>query len=284
MAEVEERTLENAPRVVGRSLDSKLHLIFSHNKHHGTQLSHRYHQGLFHLGKQYKCAEGLFLQVINPTAGLFSDDRFESLFDVQENAHATISSPSATQIFQMEEDGIAIGKQKVLVGKNATLDWSPNSIVPHKNSRLKLSTEIYLSENSTLFYTDMISPGRIAHGECLRFSQLSSSLAVYNQSRIAVKENFKILTDHDKLRWRMIQSERIPYYATLWIASDIVKSIPFQHHQNNKNEPIDVGYTQIEPNLSVVRLASPSQATIKREISNIKRQFIETLKLNPTRI
>lgn len=275
-------------KTCGRSIESALILRFRYDNLYQTRLVEKFHHGLFHVGKTYKVKDSLFLQVINPTAGLFGGDQFHCSIHLEPSSKATLYSPSATQIFTMASGEKATGYQEIQVDEEALLEWYPNSLVPHLNASFSVGTVIRLAKNSSLFYVDLLSPGRVAYGESLSFLSLSSQLSIYQNENLIVREKLLIDSETDKLRWTSFSGESAPYYATIWMAGNEKQSLNEvlnnTGHQEIDKAELQVGVTQLSESLWVKRVASRSLYKINNEIRNTQKTLKPILKLNPPRI
>jgi urease accessory protein len=272
----------------GRSLKSRLQLSFGHDEDRGfTQITERFHQGLFHISKQYQLGEQILVQLVNPTAGLFAGDHFSANIRLARGASACISSPSATQVHTMRDGGYASGQQVIEVAEGATLEYLPNLIVPRLHSNLNVHTKIRLAETAALYYVDILSPGRKAHGESLVFDSLRLKTEVFCEERLLMREILSMTSDFDKKRWGILKNaEQAPYIATIYLHHPEWDETQFDLGviEQLGNQNTHIGATFVDTHLCLVRLAAPSLVDIKKTLRAIRSLVRTIFKLSETRI
>lgn len=175
------------------SLQGELRLRFERAADRGeTILTDRYRRGLFHFAKPYREGSQLVLQVLNPTAGLFSGDRMKATIGVDSGASVGIVAPSSTQIYAMPDGGWAESTLHLSVASGGVLSYLPRWSVLHRGARFRQSTRIEVAPDATLFYLEPISLGRAAHGERLEFEWIESSLEIRRGDCLTVREHWKV--------------------------------------------------------------------------------------------
>ena len=143
----------------------------------------------FHLSKPYWDPEArtLLVQVVNPTAGILAGDRLASHIAVETGAAVTLTTPSASRIFQMHQ-GTAESTQHFSVAKAGWLEAIPEPLVPHRGSRFRQITTIEVEPGGSLFYVDQLMPGRIGHGEAWVWESLRLEMTVRLGGELILRE------------------------------------------------------------------------------------------------
>ena len=156
-----------------------------------TVLTRQSFRAPFHISKPYWDGDAslLHVQVVNPTAGIFSGDRMESDIAAERGASLLVTTPSASRVFRMI-DGRAEAVQRFLVAENGWLEVAPEPLVPHRGSRFRQITEIGIDPGGGLFYVDQLIPGRIGHGETWAWTELSLELSVRLGGELILRERF----------------------------------------------------------------------------------------------
>ncbi len=113
----------------------------------------------------------------NATAGIFQGDRLQVVAQVHEGAKALITSQSATKIYTMPE-GEARQDTELIVEPGALLEYLPDPLIPFQDARFTQTTKITVHKGGTLVYSDILSPGRVAHGEVLAYSSYRHTLTI----------------------------------------------------------------------------------------------------------
>ncbi len=266
------------------SLQSQVHLKFGYDEERArTILSKRQAGGLCSLSKAYWNEDVLGLQLVNPTAGLFSGDELKMKVEIADKAQVALTSPSATRYHTMTE-GQARITQEFHIGENAWLDFWPEIIIPQKDSDVIQTTQIHLSENSNMVFLDSLAPGRIAHGENYTFRRLETCLELNQSDQLIAKE--RCILSPSEGRWPLsVPGWESCYYGAIWIAGPEAEKV-INHLQNNSettDKESQHGASLLSPQLGVIRIISPSSLLLKKatlHFRDIIQQHIPLLKMS----
>jgi len=266
------------------SLQSQVHLKFGYDtERERTILSKRQAGGLCSLSKTYWNEGVLGLQLVNPTAGLFSGDELSMKVEIADKAQVALTSPSATRYHTMTE-GQARITQEFHIGENAWLDSWPEIIIPQKDSDVIQTTKIHLAENASMVFLDSLAPGRIAHGENYTFRRLETCLEIYQSDQLIAKE--RCVLSPTEGRWPLaVPDWESCYYGAIWIAgSEAAKVIlALQSNSELPDKTSHYGASLLSPQLGVVRIISPSSLLLKKatlHFRDIIQQDLPLLKMS----
>lgn len=157
-----------------------------------TALTGQSFRAPYHVSKPYWDPDSgvLLVQVVNPTAGILEGDSLESEIAVAEGAALLVTTPSASRVFKMK-DGVAECRQHFAVARNGWLEVSPEPLVPHRGSRYRQATTVDVESGGALFFTDLLMPGRIAHGgEAWVWDRLCLETEVRLDGELVLRERF----------------------------------------------------------------------------------------------
>ncbi|MSQ14622.1 MAG: hypothetical protein EXR50_01990 [Dehalococcoidia bacterium] len=115
--------------------------------------------------------------LINTTAGILQGDRLRVAAHVHEGAKALLTSQSATKVYTMPE-GEASQHTELVVEPGALLEYLPDPLIPFRGARFTQTSDITVHAGGVLVYSDILSPGRVAHGEALAYSAYRHKLTV----------------------------------------------------------------------------------------------------------
>jgi urease accessory protein len=157
-----------------------------------TGLAEQSFRAPYHLSKPYWDADAqvLLVQVVNPTAGILAGDRLESDISVEKGAALLVTTPSASRIFQMKE-GAAECRQHFTVAAGGWLEVWPEPLVPHRGCAYRQVTRIEVEAGGELFFTDLLMPGRVAHGEAWEWKKLCLESEVRLDGELILRERFE---------------------------------------------------------------------------------------------
>ena len=136
-------------------------------------------------------AFGSLVHLNNVSGGVLAGDRLMLDVDVQAGAAAQITTTGATRLYR-HRSGAADSEQLATfaVGDGALLEFLPDAVIPYAGSRHVQRTEFQLGRGSTLFWWDVLAPGRLAAGERFAFERLRVQSQVYVGVRPVLQEDY----------------------------------------------------------------------------------------------
>ena len=136
---------------------------------------------------------GALVHLNNVSGGVLAGDRLALDVEVQAGAAAQITTTGATRLYR-HRAGAADSEQhsRFSVGDGALLEYLPDTVIPYAGSRHVQRTEIRLGRGSTLFWWEVLAPGRLAAGERFAFERLQVHAEVYAGSRPVLRENYRL--------------------------------------------------------------------------------------------
>jgi urease accessory protein len=118
-----------------------------------------------------------WLFVITTSGCVLQGDRLALEVALGPQARAHVTTQSATKIHAMEAN-FALQTQRITLADGAYLEFLPEPLIPHRRARFLSDTQITLAPTATLFYAEIIQPGRKHHhpDECFGATLLSMSI------------------------------------------------------------------------------------------------------------
>jgi urease accessory protein len=153
----------------------------------------------FHLSKPYWTGSLLLINVVNPTAGLFSGDQLQLELTVRAGASVLLTAAAAARAHS-SGDRFAGCHQVFKVEQGAWLEVFPELFIPQAESRFRQETEIHLEEGAELFFVETLAPGRVAREESFEFFELSWRTRISYAEKLAVLEQFNLKPADEVLR------------------------------------------------------------------------------------
>jgi urease accessory protein len=83
---------------------------------------------------------------------------------LRRHAFAHITTQGATRIYRMERN-YATQVINIDVGEECYFEYIPDQVIPYRDSRFYQEANLHVHDNSTLLYSEIITPGRVASGE-----------------------------------------------------------------------------------------------------------------------
>jgi urease accessory protein len=105
-----------------------------------------------------------YLYLISPSEGILQGDRLRMDITLKNNARVHITTQSATKLYYMERN-YATQIVNISLDDGCYLEYVPDQIIPYSHSRFYQKVSLKVHGNSTLVYSEVVVPGRVAHGE-----------------------------------------------------------------------------------------------------------------------
>ena len=144
---------------------------------------------------------GSLVHLNNISGGVLAGDRLALDVEVEERAAAQITTTGATRLYR-HRAGAADSEQRTRfsVGDDGLLEYLPDAVIPYRGSRHVQGTEIRLGRRATLFWWEVLAPGRLAAGERFAFDRLRVQTAVYAGLRPILQEDYLLNPTQRDLR------------------------------------------------------------------------------------
>jgi urease accessory protein len=141
-----------------------------------------------------------YLYVMSPSGGILQGDRYRTDVLLKNKAVAHMTTQGATKIYSMNSNS-ASQIVNITLDENSYLEYIPDQIIPYKNSRYYQKVRLKVHENSTLVYSEILTPGRVAMGESFEYDICYLRTHCMNQdNKIRFLENTKIEPKKQKLK------------------------------------------------------------------------------------
>ena len=133
-----------------------------------------------------------YLYLLSSSGGILQGDRHCTVIALKNNAVAHITTQGATRIYGMNNN-YASQAVNIAVQQGSYLEYIPDQMIPYKNSRYHQRVNIQLDEQSTLIYSEILTPGRVAMGESFQYDICYLQTYCQDQDKkIKFLENTKI--------------------------------------------------------------------------------------------
>ncbi len=136
---------------------------------------------------------------MSPSGGILQGDRYKTEISLKNNATAHITTQGATRIYSMNSNSAA-QNLKISVDENCYLEYIPDQIIPYKNSRYYQEVNLNVNNDSTLIYSEILTPGRVAMGENFEYDICYFKTICKDEStKIRFLDNYKIEPKNQKV-------------------------------------------------------------------------------------
>lgn len=186
------------------SIDSStLELRLKCNSEGKTIIAHQYQthplkiSRPFRLDRDRDCRAYLYLR--NNSPGLFAQDRLNISLNLKQNTQTYLTEQSATKVHPMTSGATAEVNYQWNIEEGAMVEFVSEPLILYRDSALKQKTQIELHPTASLFWSDIVLPGRLARGEFYQFCFYHNCLEVYSdRGELWLKEQTYLKGNNNK--------------------------------------------------------------------------------------
>ncbi|VAX28515.1 hypothetical protein MNBD_NITROSPIRAE01-125 [hydrothermal vent metagenome] len=131
------------------------------------------------------------LYILNSTGGILQGDRMEIKIHLAANAEAVVLMPAATKIHPCPS-GDARQTMRFRLDAGAVLEYLPEPLLPFSEAVFFQETDIFLEAGASLFFGDILGPGRLAKGESFAYRLFENRMKIRDVKGLIVQESFQI--------------------------------------------------------------------------------------------
>lgn len=102
--------------------------------------------------------------IISNSGGILQGDRYAIDIELSEGAQAHVTTQAATKIHEMDAN-YAAQTQHIALAEGSYLEYLPDAMIPHKQTRFITETRIRMAPSATLLYSEILMSGRKYYGD-----------------------------------------------------------------------------------------------------------------------
>jgi urease accessory protein len=160
---------------------------------------------------------GALVHVHNLSGGVLGGDQLSMNVEVGNAAHVQLTTTSATRLYRHRAHlPPARQTNHLAVKEDALLEYLPDQLIPFAGSRYQQHTLIELAEGASLFWWEVVAPGRVAKDELFEYDLLSMKTEIRARNQpVAIEQatlepHLRRLTSFSKLA-------DYPYFCSFYI-------------------------------------------------------------------
>ena len=133
-----------------------------------------------------------YLYLISPSGGILQGDRYRTDLELRNNSICHFTTQGATRIYSMNAN-LASQIFNITLKDSSYLEFIPDQIIPFRDSRYYQKVNISLDKNSSLIYSEVLTPGRVAMDESFEYDICYFKTQCLDQEKkVIFLENTKI--------------------------------------------------------------------------------------------
>ena len=161
---------------------SRLKLGLKCNSQGQTVVTHQYQTHPLRISRVFRLDRDsdrrAYLYLRNNSPGLFAADKLEISLNVADRSQLYLTEQSATKVHPMKEKEKAEVNYQWQIGQQGIVEFVPEPLILYRDSAFQQTTTIKLHPTASLFWSDLILPGRLARGESYQFRYYDHRLSV----------------------------------------------------------------------------------------------------------
>ena len=220
--------------------------------------------------------ETLQLMLMNSSPGILDGDEYEMKIRLAKECSLQLTTQSYQRLFAMKNG--ASQKMEVHLEQSAFFCFIPHPVVPHETSSFIAKNKIFISDDCSLIWGEVLTCGRKLNGEIFKFSKYHNVTEIFLNNKLVIKEN--LLINPSMINVNAIgQLEGFTHQATLiyvnenFSISELIKSI--SEFLSTHNE-IAFGVTAAPINGLIIRLLGQKAEQLHNCLKMIADKIITT--------
>jgi urease accessory protein len=195
----------------------------------------------------------LHLIIMSSSPGILDGDEYQINIELDEESRLHLENQSYQRLFQMKTG--ASQTLQVKMQRGSHLKYLQHPVVPHESSKFVSKNRIYLQNDCSLLWGEVLTSGRKLNGESFIFSSYHNITEIFLNDKLVVKENLLI-----KPSMLDIQSigmlEGFTHQATLICLNEHlpVKDLIQMIRKDFDNKEIEFGITELSVNGLIIRM------------------------------
>ncbi len=202
------------------ALTSEVHIVLV-NKHGTTVLRKAYCTQPFKVidVTENRKERIIRLMLMTSSPGILDGDDYNITIELEANCAFELQTQSYQRLFSMKNG--ASQQLRLHLQKDAYFKYLPHPVVPHESSDFVGHSKIFLSENCTLIWGEVLTCGRKLNGEIFRFTRYQAITEIFLNGRLVIKENLFIMPGSIQLDG-IGQLEGFTHQATLILLDETI--------------------------------------------------------------
>jgi urease accessory protein len=243
-----------------------------------TAIAHqRSHPPLQTFGLQYDDHNGsAYLQILNPSGGLFEGDTAEVEIGLQPGAHLYLTTQAATKVYPAEHGEATQQRTRLRVASGAVLEYVPLPLMPFARAIYTQEMIIQVDPGGVCLVSEVLAPGRMARGEHFAYHMVRSRVEGWVDDRLVLFEQM-ILQPQSRSYAGLGVMDGKSYVASLYVLTSRALNPWISGWNRRLMEQYGecVGITELARSGLVVRLLGSTGQEVLRRVDAVHRLIRE---------
>lgn len=136
--------------------------------------------------------------LLNPGGGYIDGDRYRMEITAEKQARLTLTTQSATKVYRTPRHHV-YQEAEFHLKEGSYLEYLPDPLIAYQQARFMQKTVVRMDRTSTLFYSDILTPGWSPEDRDFSYEQLRLITEIYVGDELAVYDHIKLQPAHQKM-------------------------------------------------------------------------------------
>lgn len=203
--------------------------------------------------------------------GYIEGEYYENNIKLEKESQAILTTQASSKIYKSENSIPSKQYTNLQLEKNSRLEFINDSVILYKDAVYEQTTDIYLSEESSLIYSDGITAGWSPDGKLFQYTSARLKTNIYLDGELVYLDNLKITPkDYDVQSFGILEGYK-NFGTMIVIDQRVNKELIKRLRDESKNMNLDVkfGISLLEKNGFVVRVLGNLTQDIQKIINKI---------------
>lgn len=184
-------------------------------KHSKTIISSCYYEGALKITRPvYLEKDSPSIYLIHVGGGYVNGDVYRTNLALEEGAELAVTTQSSTKVYKTPKQPVC-QYTNIVLGKGSVLEYLPDPLIAYEGARFIQETDVTISEGSSFFYSDIITPGWAEDGRLFSYDWIRSKLKVYKEKKLVLLDH--LLLEPDEGLGGIMQMEGYTHVGTFLI-------------------------------------------------------------------
>lgn len=217
------------------------------------------------------------LTIVNSSGGILGGDVLDARIDLDAHAGVMLRQQAATKVYR-SVCGPARSVCHFRLGEGAWLDYFPDEIIPFAGSEYVQTTRVELARNAVMLFGEIVTAGRLAHGECFAFTRLTLDVQCVAGDALLLRERADLEPARQQLSNPAILGD-----ATLWgtfylfTTAPVDKTLVEDIDEVLRDDVNGLGGATSAPSGIVGRVVGTSLETVRDALQHARTHVIKRL-------
>jgi urease accessory protein len=217
-----------------------------------------------------------YLQIVNPSGGLFEGDSAEVEVSLQRGARLYLTTQAATKVYAADHGEVTRQRIRLRVASGAILEYCPLPLIPFARAMYVQELAMQVESGGVCLVTEVLAPGRLARGEHFAYHLVRSRVEGWVDHQLALFEQM-LLQPAQYCYAGLGLMDQKSYVATLYLLTSqrLDPWMPGWNRRLTERYGECVGITTLAHGGLMVRLLGETGQEMSRRVHAVHRLIRE---------